>query len=449
MCIFVRDFEMRTPGLRLSWKEEQEPCARCAQHVLALLFELAHGGRVLIPISPGRSLPLSDGSGVEKAAATWPLRFAEHRGCVAVAKKMWTRDAGQQGRILLDLLRGLKTSHPGLLDVRAGEVREFARVSLRSYGLPVPDCPTAIWYQLVRDVGGSVEGKLNATQAIQLVRHLLEVIESFTELSSAGSSLTEMPAFVALFVQRALRYESPKVGEGREGEALDNPCEAEEQNHSQGQCSSISPTRRRGSRLLERIETPDAPASHSVLRPASSPRSQPAAPSIKGSRVIAALSCKPRQVSEELALPALFNLVQETCATLAKQLQAAACDSSFATMALAAAAAAAAAKLLEQVEASIQPSRAVSTPCKNRFVSQDNCNPPFVGNAQWFDLSTPVAPLGPSRSNSPVAPRADGPAEDWALRDSQMQDPFPSLMPPRHRAPPSPDEKNELLADSD
>lgn len=218
LCVLVRDFEMHHEGLRAGWEVEPETCARCAQHVCALLFELAGGKRVLVPISPGRCLPiaaerLKDFRDVER----WFLEYAPLKDSVAAAIDLWSKDPASQSQVIRGLFRRVDRSSTGLIAWRDGEVLRLVRLCLAAYGLPALQCPSAILYQLIRDVGAGPQARLDETHAVMLIRHLMETLRSFL-LSSSSSlahaetvagSVAETTNFVQTLLQRVLSFEPP------------------------------------------------------------------------------------------------------------------------------------------------------------------------------------------------------------------------------------------------
>lgn len=233
-CILVRDFEMQNPDLRNDWEEDCDTCAQCAQHICSIFFEMMTRERLAVPIFPGRIVPvpvnvasLADGASIDKE---WYLKYSYLKVALLKAVHLYQSQPQTQNQLLRSVFRKMELPANGSISWKDGQVLGFVQKALATYGLPAPDVPDAIWYQLSRDVGADIQGNLTEVQAVELVRRLLETILLFTERKNSvtASELQtdpgprEMSSFMQALIGRSHRS-SPAQG-AEEPEAA--PCSA-------------------------------------------------------------------------------------------------------------------------------------------------------------------------------------------------------------------------------
>lgn len=192
LCVLARDFEMENPSLPMKWQEDAACCARCAQHVCVLLFDLASGDRVLVPVAPGRGVPVAEKTLITEECAEaedWPLQYAPACGVQGPVRQVlaaWGDGDSWRRQVLRPLFRQIDKKGTGLLNWRVGDVKQFMEFFLQAAcGLAPPRCPSAVWYQLVRECGSGIRAGLNEEQAAFLARTFLERLILFNENESA------------------------------------------------------------------------------------------------------------------------------------------------------------------------------------------------------------------------------------------------------------------------
>mmetsp|Transcript_15944 Transcript_15944/g.34904 ORF Transcript_15944/g.34904 Transcript_15944/m.34904 type:complete len:666 (+) Transcript_15944:251-2248(+) len=216
---------MQAPQLPQSWQDDPSLCAQCAQHICAVLFELASGERVLVPVAPERCLPLAvsvlEAEGC-RDAEKWPAAFAEHIANIQEVLAAWGDGDVWRQHLVRPLVMQVARSTPGVLHWYAGEVQKMGELFLEVCGLPEPHCPAAVWYQLVRECGGGSRATLDDGQATLLVRTLLERLVDFhrqkdssaeplvsPEAPRVDSTLTRSFSFAQSLLERMLVLRPP------------------------------------------------------------------------------------------------------------------------------------------------------------------------------------------------------------------------------------------------
>jgi len=194
--VLIRDFEFKLVTVEPGWLNDPLRCAQCAQHICSLVFELASGERYLVPVAPGVSVPVrvkpdvqcdtSDGTIRDDHGPNWPGAYAPFLGRIRTALSAWSAEPQRAARNRA-FCRSV-ASGGSMLRWRVGEVQRFARAIFEENGMPVPQCPIEVWYQLFRECDASLTA-LDERGAADFAAHIFKRILSFhgvTQESCAG-----------------------------------------------------------------------------------------------------------------------------------------------------------------------------------------------------------------------------------------------------------------------
>lgn len=187
--VLVRDFEMQFPELPSCWDEDPGRCAQCAQHICAVLFELACGERNLAAVGPGQSVPVPSRrswAAADGVSENWFGVYAPLLGNVSQALASLNDVEKMQELKLLFWQCG--TSPGAALQWRLGEVQRFSGLLFEAHLLPPPACPNAVWYQLVREQDVGIGGVLEESESVAFARCLFLRILSFFPPRHDGAS---------------------------------------------------------------------------------------------------------------------------------------------------------------------------------------------------------------------------------------------------------------------
>mmetsp|Transcript_30699 Transcript_30699/g.80762 ORF Transcript_30699/g.80762 Transcript_30699/m.80762 type:complete len:762 (-) Transcript_30699:930-3215(-) len=217
LCVLMRDFEMRFPGLPPGWQVEPLHCAQGAQHVCSLLFELASNEAAWSPVAPGLAVPvlqtdIGEGCG-EGCAPRWTdaywSRIADVKRVLREQVVDASSSSGYTARndtspaapqtLAARLFKQADARGLGMLSWQAGEIQSYVKLFFEAHGLPAPFCPAAVWYQFVRASGAGPAAVLGESQAASLVKRLLECISSEADTAlSVGKKTADAIIAVSL-----------------------------------------------------------------------------------------------------------------------------------------------------------------------------------------------------------------------------------------------------------
>lgn len=189
--VLVRDFEMELVHFEPGWRRDPLQCRKCARHLHNLIGEVEQGRRTWVPVAPDVFLPvLLPVAG--KEVPHWPQVFRCSTDQMHGLLHRWNQSQEEGDAELHRIFAETVGAGGTVLRWSLGEVERFGQKLFRCNSLPVPTCPTPVWYQLFRECAGDMPTMLNASRAKQFARHLFARILLFHNPAfNASHCLTE------------------------------------------------------------------------------------------------------------------------------------------------------------------------------------------------------------------------------------------------------------------